>query len=57
LQDKNGKATAMIVQTEAKDKASDQLLFKVTTNLFIRGIGGFGNKGTVKIVIPDTPTR
>jgi hypothetical protein len=57
LQDKNGKATAMIVQTEAKDKASDQLLFKVTTNLFIRGIGGFGNKGTIKIVIPDTPTR
>jgi acyl dehydratase len=25
--------------------------------LFIRGIGGFGHKGTVKIVIPDTPTR
>jgi acyl dehydratase len=47
LQDK-GKATVLVVETVAKDKSTGDLLFKLTTNLFIRGIGGFGHKGTIK---------
>ena len=56
LQDKK-KATVMVIGTEGREKESGELVFKLTTNLFIRGIGGFGHKGTVKIAIPDAPTR
>lgn len=42
----------MVIGTEARDKETGELVFKLTTNLFIRGIGGFGHKGTVKIGIP-----
>jgi hypothetical protein len=46
----------MVIDTEGKNKETGELIFKITTNLFIRGIGGFGHKGTVKIDIPATPT-
>lgn len=45
----------MVVGTEGREKDSGELVFKLVTNLFIRGIGGFGHKGTVKIDIPQTP--
>ncbi len=45
----------MVIGTEGHDKETGDLLFKLVTNIFIRGIGGFGNKGTVKIGIPNTP--
>lgn len=54
LQDKT-KATVMVIQTDAVDKESGDLIFRVITNLFIRGIGGFGNKGKIKISIPPAP--
>lgn len=54
LHDKK-KATVMVIGTEAREKESGDLVFKLITNLFVRGIGGFGNKGTVKIDIPQAP--
>ena len=45
----------MVIGTEARDKETGDLIFKLVTNLFIRGIGGFGHKGTVKNDIPKTP--
>ena len=56
VQDK-GKATVLIVQADAFDIESNELIFRTTSSLFIRGIGGFGNKGTVKIKIPKAPKR
>lgn len=47
----------LVVETVAKDKATGDLLFKLTTNLFIRGIGGFGHKGTIKQNYPSAPKR
>ena len=54
LQDKK-KATVIVIETEIKDKSSGELRAKVISNLFVRGIGGFGHKGTFKSVIPPTP--
>ena len=56
LQDKK-KATVVVIQTTIKDKESGDLVAKITTNLFVRGIGGFGHKGTIKQVYPDVPKR
>ena len=47
----------MCVTTEAKNKETGELLFRLKTMLFIRGIGGFGHKGTIKIDIPAIPKR
>jgi 3-hydroxyacyl-CoA dehydrogenase/3a,7a,12a-trihydroxy-5b-cholest-24-enoyl-CoA hydratase/multifunctional beta-oxidation protein/peroxisomal enoyl-CoA hydratase 2 len=47
----------LIVQADAVDIESNELIFRTTSSLFIRGIGGFGNKGTVKIKIPKAPKR
>ena len=47
----------LVVETVAKDKATGDLLFKLTTNLFIRGIGGFGHKGAIKQNYPAAPKR
>ena len=47
----------MIVQTDATDIESNELVFRVQTVLFIRGIGGFGNKGSVKLDIPKAPKK
>ena len=58
LQDKK-KATVLIIKTEGKDKESGELLFTLMTTLFIRGIGGFENKGSVgvKLDFPKPPKR
>lgn len=58
LQDKK-KATVLIIKTEGKDKESGELLFTLMTTLFIRGIGGFQNKGSVgvKLDFPKPPKR
>ena len=45
----------MVVETTVHDKETKELKAKIFTNLFIRGIGGFGNKGTYKNVIPNEP--
>ena len=46
----------MVIQTDAIDE-DKELVFRVNTMLFIRGIGGFGNKGSVKLDIPKAPKR
>lgn len=56
LQDKK-KATVMVVLTEAKDKETGEVVFRIYSNLFIRGIGGFGHKGTIKNSFPSAPKR
>ena len=47
LQDKK-KATVVVIETTIKEKESGELVAKIVTNLFVRGIGGFGHKGTIK---------
>ena len=54
LQDKK-KATVMVMETVGKNKETGEMIFRIISNLFIRGIGGFGHKGTVKVDIPNTP--
>ena len=54
LQDK-GKATVLVIETAINDKESGKLCAKIVTNLFVRGIGGFGHKGTTKNHIPEAP--
>jgi len=54
LQDKK-KATIMVIESAIHDKETKELKAKIFTNLFIRGIGGFGNKGTYKNLIPAAP--
>jgi peroxisomal enoyl-CoA hydratase 2 len=54
LQDKK-KATVMVIESAIHDKETKELKAKIFTNLFIRGIGGFGHKGTYKNLIPAAP--
>jgi hypothetical protein len=54
LQDKK-KATVLVIETSIKDKESGELKAKILTNLFVRGIGGFGRKGEIRNVIPEAP--
>jgi acyl dehydratase len=54
LQDK-GKATVIVVKSEIRDKDSNELKARIFMNIFIRGIGGFGRKGTYKDVMPKAP--
>ena len=54
LQDKK-KATIMVIESAIHDKETKELKAKIFTNLFIRGIGGFGHKGTYKNFIPNAP--
>ena len=51
LQDKK-KATIFVLETSIRDKESDNPVAKITTSYFVRGIGGFGNRGTIKQVYP-----
>ena len=46
----------MVMETVGKNKETGEMIFRIISNLFIRGIGGFGHKGTVKVDIPNTPT-
>ena len=54
LQDK-GKATVMVILSEIKDKETGELKAKIYMTLFIRGIGGFGNKGKYQNPLPNAP--
>jgi hypothetical protein len=54
LQDKT-KATVLIQEASIIDKASGDLKAKIFTGLFIKGIGGFGHKGTFKSEVSMLP--
>ena len=45
----------MVIETQITDKESGELKAKIFTNLFIRGIGGFGHKGTMRSEVPTVP--
>ena len=48
----------MVIETQITDKDSGELKAKIFTNLFIRGIGGFGHKGFIKMpAYPEAPKR
>jgi acyl dehydratase len=46
-----------VIETTIKDKESGDLVAKIITNLFVRGIGGFGHKGTIKQVYPQPSSK
>lgn len=46
-----------MIETTIKDKESGDLVAKIITNLFVRGIGGFGHKGTIKQVYPQPSSK
>lgn len=54
MQDK-GKATVIVIQTDLYDKETGDHKARIFTNLFVRGIGGFGHKGTYRNNIPEKP--
>lgn len=41
-----GKAAAVTILVQSRDKATGQLLFENQVNFFVRGSGGFGGKRT-----------
>lgn len=47
----------LVAATNITDKATGELLARVTTHLFVRGIGGFGERGKVKNNYPEPPAR
>ena len=56
FQDK-GKGAVLMFDAEIKDVQSGELCSTVRSSLFIRGIGGFGHKGTIKTRYPPIPKR
>ena len=45
------------METTIKDKESGDLVAKILTSLFVRGIGGFGHKGTIKNSFPQPSSK
>ena len=56
MQDKKS-AGVMVITNDIKDKKTGELCATCTTSLFIRGVGGFGHKGTYKNAYPAAPKR
>ena len=56
LQDK-GKGAVLIFDAEIREAETKALQSTVRSSLFVRGIGGFGHKGTVKNPFPEIPKR
>lgn len=56
LQDK-GKGALLIIDSAISSSDTKELHATVRTSLFVRGIGGFGYKGTIKQAFPKVPKR
>ena len=56
LQDK-GKGGLLIIDSRILNASTRELCSTVRTSLFVRGLGGFGHKGTIKSQIPKIPNR
>ena len=54
LQDKK-KATSMIFQAHAVDKATNEPVFSTLSNMFVRGLSGFERKGHIKLGFEAAP--
>ena len=46
-----------MIEATITNSDTGEVLSKVLTNLMIRGIGGFGYPGKIKITYPDIPQR
>jgi len=53
-QDK-GKMTFLLIEAEIKQSDNKELVAKVLSTIIIRGVGGFGHKGTITIKYPPVP--
>lgn len=53
IQDK-GKGALLIVKNELVEKDTKKVAAICLSSLFIRGLGGFGYKGTLKSLVPNT---
>lgn len=56
VQDK-GKGGLLIFDSEIFETETKKLQSVVRSSLFVRGLGGFGHKGTIKQVYPKAPKR
>jgi hypothetical protein len=56
LQDK-GKGCLLIFDAEVREADTKALQSVVRSSLFVKGLGGFGHKGTVKNDFPAIPKR
>ena len=56
IQDK-GKGGVIMFDAEIREAATNQLQSTVRSSLFVRGLGGFGYKGTIKNPFPAIPKR
>lgn len=56
VQDK-GKGGLLIFDSEIYETETNKLQSVVRSSLFVRGLGGFGHKGTIKQVFPKPPKR
>jgi 3-hydroxyacyl-CoA dehydrogenase/3a,7a,12a-trihydroxy-5b-cholest-24-enoyl-CoA hydratase/multifunctional beta-oxidation protein/peroxisomal enoyl-CoA hydratase 2 len=56
IQDKKSGALVMM-DNEIREADTNDLCVTVRMSLFIRGIGGFGYKGTIKSEYPSNPKR
>jgi hypothetical protein len=55
-QDK-GKMTFLFIEADIKNAETKELAAKVLSTIIIRGVGGFGNKGTIAVKYPSVPKR
>ena len=53
-QDK-GKMTFLFIEAEIKNSETKELAAKVLSTIIIRGVGGFGHKGTLSVKYPSVP--
>ena len=51
------KGAAAVIETQIKNAENGEVLSKILTTLFIRGLGGFGKKQSVSINYPNPPQR
>lgn len=56
VQDK-GSGGAIIIENTVANADTKEVHAKLITTLFVRGLGGFGYKGTYKSPIPTVPKR
>jgi hypothetical protein len=54
LQDKK-KSTFLFLESTMKDASTGEVLAKVLNSFFLRGIGGFGHSGNIKIPLHSVP--
>lgn len=52
-----GKMTALTEESLIKNAETGELLVRILKTLMIRGVGGFGHKGTGGVKYPDVPNR